>query len=835
MRIFVASWFFPPASSSEGFVTYKLLRHSKNEYDVFSSLSMQWGFDVASNVLKDPNIHSFTIETNEIDEWVDWCVEQFEIHHAKSPYDCIMTRTMPPESILVGHKIRERHKDIKWIASLNDPLANNPYLVYDAIDAKSDSEIVPEFKKDLKKCIENRKESVLKYWGDNGISGLSYIAKLMHMEGIAVKEADMIACPSKAQIAFLQAGLNTIKDWMVVPHPYDPDFYAHPDEINKQDDKIIISFLGSIDRNRTLNTFIRCLNLLRNKASAPLDKIEIRIYGNYTSELKDMVYAFYLQDHVRFMGSVDYYRSLKVMQESDWLLHVDAYFDDLKPGGTVFFAGKLSDYMGAGKPIFAITGEGSPAYDIVNAYGGVCVEPDDILRMTDLIWKIAEGYSPKIDTDYKEKYEASHVAAELDAELDAMVRHTVSFIREVWPAAVKAEKEKLLTVCVPSYNVEKYLDRCLYSLVNQKMAGSMDILIIDDGSQDHTRQIGEAYETHYPGIVKLIHKENGGHGSTINTAIKKASGFYFRVVDGDDWVDSEELCKLLQYIQREKIHSDIISSNYEEVNIDTLEINKVTQQTELDYGEEYQFEELDPEKIYFTLAGMMIRTEILRDMGIELQEKTFYVDVEFILYPMPYVKTVVFTEYCPYKYQKGSGEQSVAIPVMVKRYDHHDRVMRRVIRHGMETKMTDFQKNYYDFITGRCIITQFQIALVYDEDKNRGLGRAKDFYNFLEEKRPDLAQKAQKQIKELQIAVQAKFIPERYEIQTYYLAPHTRVGFVQKYLRPVLSLPLRKLSNTELLYSIRENKELRNSIKKVVTSNAAGRWLVKKLRNLIYG
>ena len=67
-------------------------------------------------------------------------------------------------------------------------------------------------------------------------------------------------------------------------------------------------------------------------------------------------------------------------------------------------------------------------------------------------------------------------------------------------------------------------------------AEDVEILIVDDGSTDKTAEIADEYAEKYPTIVKAIHKENGGHGSGVNTGIEKASGLFFKVVDSDDWV-----------------------------------------------------------------------------------------------------------------------------------------------------------------------------------------------------------------------------------------------------------------------------------------------------------
>ena len=105
MRVFVACWFFPPSVSSEGIVTYKLLRNSNHEFDVCSSLSQQWSYERQTLPLKADNITPITVDTDDLKEWVDECIRVFEERHAKTPYDAIMTRSMPPESIEVGKRI----------------------------------------------------------------------------------------------------------------------------------------------------------------------------------------------------------------------------------------------------------------------------------------------------------------------------------------------------------------------------------------------------------------------------------------------------------------------------------------------------------------------------------------------------------------------------------------------------------------------------------------------------------------------------------------------------------------------------------------------------------
>ena len=109
--------------------------------------------------------------------------------------------------------------------------------------------------------------------------------------------------------------------------------------------------------------------------------------------------------------------------------------------------------------------------------------------------------------------------------------------------------EKLLTIVVPAYNVEKYIKNCLDSFIDLSVLRSLEILIVDDGSTDSTASLAHTYEQKYPYSFKVLSKENGGHGSTINYAIPRATGKYFKVVDGDDWLDKSLLPQFVQLLK----------------------------------------------------------------------------------------------------------------------------------------------------------------------------------------------------------------------------------------------------------------------------------------------
>lgn len=217
--------------------------------------------------------------------------------------------------------------------------------------------------------------------------------------------------------------------------------------------------------------------------------------------------------------------------------------------------------------------------------------------------------------------------------------------------------EKILTITVPSYNVEKFLNQTLDSFIDERIMNELEVLIVDDGSKDRTAEIGKEYESRYPQTFRVISKENGGHGSTINRGIAEAKGKYFKVVDGDDWVVTDGLVELIQRLKN--CDADYVFTNYYEVNDGTKAKKEVTFPP-IRLNQEMPFAEIADET-RISMHAIVIRTDILKQHKIRLDEHCFYVDVEYILYPIPYVEKVVYFDIFVYMYRLAQLTQSVSM------------------------------------------------------------------------------------------------------------------------------------------------------------------------------
>ena len=226
-------------------------------------------------------------------------------------------------------------------------------------------------------------------------------------------------------------------------------------------------------------------------------------------------------------------------------------------------------------------------------------------------------------------------------------------------------QQKLITFAVPCYNSAAYMRHCIETLLS---AGEQaEIILVDDGSvKDETPAICDEYAAKYPTIVKAIHQENGGHGEGVNQGIRNATGLYYKVVDSDDWLDTDALQKVLA-----RLHTLVTRGTAPDLMI----CNYVYEHTEDSTSHTVRYTNVFPQERLFTwmhvghfrpdqnllMHSVMYRTEVLRKCGMVLPKTMYYMDLDL------------------YRYFIGRADQSVNESIMVKRVDQQLRVTRHMI------------------------------------------------------------------------------------------------------------------------------------------------------------
>lgn len=96
-------------------------------------------------------------------------------------------------------------------------------------------------------------------------------------------------------------------------------------------------------------------------------------------------------------------------------------------------------------------------------------------------------------------------------------------------------EEKKISIIIPAYNVEKYIAKCLHSVINQSYK-NLDVIVVDDGSKDRTGCIIDDYSAK-DNRIRAVHQPNGGLPNARNTGMKYANGDYVMFLDSDDWIE----------------------------------------------------------------------------------------------------------------------------------------------------------------------------------------------------------------------------------------------------------------------------------------------------------
>ena len=272
-------------------------------------------------------------------------------------------------------------------------------------------------------------------------------------------------------------------------------------------------------------------------------------------------------------------------------------------------------------------------------------------------------------------------------------------------------QDKILSIIVPMYNIEQYIEQCIESFkrVHESFYSEFEIIVVNDGSTDNSVQVVENLVKGSGLDLRIITKKNGGHGSTINVGINESKGKYFKVIDGDDWIDISDFESLLEKLKI--IDADMVISNYTEQHVynntkktidfmDTLVENTIV-------------EGLPDRRI--PMHALTYKTSILKNNEIRLSEKTFYVDTEYTLLPLKYVNNYIYYNLDIYQYFLGRPDQSMNINIMKQKSAHHYRVTNRILKLYKEVHTDKIQEKIVRDSLIYLINKQCQLAIMNEK------------------------------------------------------------------------------------------------------------------------
>lgn len=279
---------------------------------------------------------------------------------------------------------------------------------------------------------------------------------------------------------------------------------------------------------------------------------------------------------------------------------------------------------------------------------------------------------------------------------------------------------KVLTFVIPAYNSEQYLDKCIPSMLAPEILDKLEIIVVNDGSTDRTAAVAEKYCAQYPETVRLISQENKGHGGALNTGCAAAKGKYLKVIDADDWVQTQNLPKFVKLLEQSE--NDVVLTHYHTIDISTGEI-KNWKSYPSEYGCGYTFEEIMTDwrnfNRSFTLHGITYRTAFYHEFGSQLSEHVFYEDYEYATFPCCHAKSVIPFNLFLYEYRIGDVNQSVSSANQLKRIGHTETVLRSMTE-KYNSLPESAGKRYAAMKIQELLLSYFTIALLVNPDKKRG-------------------------------------------------------------------------------------------------------------------
>ena len=286
---------------------------------------------------------------------------------------------------------------------------------------------------------------------------------------------------------------------------------------------------------------------------------------------------------------------------------------------------------------------------------------------------------------------------------------------------------KLLSFIIPSYNCQAYLEKCLVSMLHPELLEQLDIIVVNDGSQDGTAAIAEKFAAAYPGTVRLINQENKGHGGALNTGCAAAQGKYLKVIDADDWVETDNLPAFLSFL--EGCDSDVVLTHHYTRDISNGQVKQwksYPRQFEKAYTLAQIMECPGNFDRSLTFHGVTYRTDFYRARAMQLSEKVFYEDHEFATVPCCFASCVTPLDLFIYHYRIGDVEQSVSQANQLKRLSHMETVLNRLVREYNALDLSGGGRAYFEMKAQVVLLSYITTVMLVEPNRSKGrkLGQA---------------------------------------------------------------------------------------------------------------
>lgn len=302
--------------------------------------------------------------------------------------------------------------------------------------------------------------------------------------------------------------------------------------------------------------------------------------------------------------------------------------------------------------------------------------------------------------------------------------------------------DKILSIVIPTYNMEKYLRKCLDSLIidNQKLLSTLEVLVVIDGAKDSSSAIAHEYQDKYPNVFRVIDKENGNYGSCVNRGLKEATGKYIKILDSDDSFDTIMFGEFLSFVKSQDV--DCIISDMMQVNEN--DDCKAVRRFNLPQSSSFSLNEMgENEWRKLWMHCVCYKTENLRKINYHQTEGISYTDQEWICLPMATSKKLAYFPHVVYKYLVGREGQTVNVDVWERNLWQEIEGLKTMISHHRSiADKYSLNAAYVDSrIATRAYAIYFAYFFKFKTHKNHDLVVSLD--RFIKEKSPICYEKTQ--------------------------------------------------------------------------------------------
>lgn len=286
--------------------------------------------------------------------------------------------------------------------------------------------------------------------------------------------------------------------------------------------------------------------------------------------------------------------------------------------------------------------------------------------------------------------------------------------------------DKIISFVIPAYNSKNFLHKCLDSFLNTSVSDRIEVIVVNDGSADETPNIANEYVERYPHIFCLHNQKNTGHGGAINSGAKLAQGKYLKVIDADDWVETDNLPEFIRLL--EECDSDVVLTHYRTINISNGEIKNWRSYPQ-DFEKSYSFGEIMAQWKSFdrclTFHGITYNTDFYHKNADSLLEHVFYEDHEYATFPCCCAESVRCFDLFVYDYRIGDVNQSVSNSNQLKRIGHTEAVIHRMIDKYKMLSEHD-GKRYAAMKVQALLMSYLYIALLLNPNRREGRQQAEN-------------------------------------------------------------------------------------------------------------